>query len=402
MNDKGFLVVIPTRNRADLAINAVNSVINQQDCRVEVIVSDNSTDNEEVAKLSEFCLEIGDNRVRYIRPSEPMAMTDHWDWAMNEALNLSRASHIMYLTDRLILKPFALRDISGIVNLYPEKVISYSWDLINDISLPFISFQLIRTGKLYEVSSQDLLDLAAESFFNYSLPRMLNCCCPRKIIEAVREKYGKCFFSDNPDFNFAYTCLEIEDSVLFYDYPLIISYGLSVSNGTNFSRGLFNKTDTTKDFIKNAKFDSDTNALVANLPVSVTKFIAYEYNLVKQISGSSKFKDLDEDKLLRKLMGIIILYEDNQEKSKGLKKIYLINKIKFPAYVLQVYLSVYTQRLINKLKSKMESTTSFDIIKTHQSLDEAMNDIISNPRPPTSTRAFFEARIGRAPNEVER
>jgi hypothetical protein len=231
---------------------------------------------------------------------------------------------------------------------------------------------------------------------------MLNCCCPRKIIEAVHKKYGYYFFSDNPDFNFAYMCLEIEDSVLFYDCPLIISYGLSVSNGTSFQRGLFNKTETTKDFIKSAKFGSDTNPLISKLPVSVARFIAYEYNLIKQLSGSGKFKDLDEGKLLRKLLESVIFYEDNREKTKALRKIFLINRIKFPAYLLRVYLTVYTQRLINKLKSKTGAATSFDIIKPHQSLDEAISDIIGNPRLPTSSRAFFESRIGRSPREVEK
>src|SRR5687768_15318968 len=182
MAEKRFLVVIPTRNRSELAVNAVNSVLNQQDGSAEVIVSDNSTERGEADKLSKFCSELGDRRVRYIRPPEPLPMTEHWNWAMSEALSLSRASHIIYLTDRLFLKPFALKTLAEIINQYPEKAVSYSWDLINDISLPVVSFQLIRTEKLYEVSSQDLLDLAAESFFNYSLPRMLNCCCPRKII----------------------------------------------------------------------------------------------------------------------------------------------------------------------------------------------------------------------------
>lgn len=402
MSEKRFLVVIPTRNRSELAAAAVKSVLDQKDCRAEIIVSDNSTDAHEAAKLSEFCSTLDVSRVRYIRPSEPLPMTEHWNWAMSEALRLSPASHIIYLTDRLFLKPFALKTLDEIVNLYPEKAITYSWDLINDLGSPVVSFQLVRTEKLYEVSSRDLLNLAAESFFNYSLPRMLNCCCPRTIIEAVREKYGYYFFSDNPDFNFAYMCLEIEDSILFYDCPLIISYGLGVSNGTSFQRGIFNKTETTKDFIKTAKFGGDTDPLLSKLPVSVARFIAYEYNLIKQISGSGKFKDLNKDKLLRKLLESVILYEDRREKGKALRQIFLINKLKFPAYLLRVYPAVYARRLRNKLTSKLKSSAAFDIIKHHRSLDEAIGEIIDNPRLPTSTRAFFESRIGRSPREVKK
>src|SRR5687768_1887755 len=126
MDEKRFLVVIPSRNRSELAVNAIKSVINQQDCRAEVIVSDNSTDTEEAAKLSKFCSELGNRQVRYIRPPESLPMTEHWNWAMREALRLSQASHIIYLTDRLFLKPFALKTLDEIINLYPEKAVSYS------------------------------------------------------------------------------------------------------------------------------------------------------------------------------------------------------------------------------------------------------------------------------------
>jgi hypothetical protein len=400
MQYKSLLVVIPTRNRAEFAINAIKSVLNQDERNVEVVVSDNSTQESEVEKLYAFCQESTDDRLRYIRPFAPLPMTEHWDWAMSEVLNISQASHITYLTDRMIFKPFALRELAEIVNLYPENVISYSWDLINDITLPIISFQLIGTKKLFRISSQDLLNSLSESIFNYSLPRMLNCCCPRAVLEAVKEKYSYYFFSANPDFNFANKCLDIEDSILFYDYPLIFSYGASVSNGTNFLKGLFNKTDTTKDFIKNTKFE-ETTELIEKLPLSVTKHISYEYNLVKQLSNNSKFKNLDEGKLLRKLLGVVLFYEDKKEKSKALKDIFLINKKKFPLYVSQTYLDIYSKKIIHKILLGINFSNAIEIIKHHQSLEEAIEYLVKNPRLPTSSKLYLKIRLGGSPHELE-
>ena len=54
MQYKSLLIVIPTRNRADLAITAINSVINQKNCTVEVLVSDNSTEEPEIKNSKIF------------------------------------------------------------------------------------------------------------------------------------------------------------------------------------------------------------------------------------------------------------------------------------------------------------------------------------------------------------
>src|SRR5687768_14594798 len=74
-------LVIPTRNRARLAIEAVRSVLNEQGCRFEVFVSDNSTDETEVRRLADFCAQEADPRLTYLRPEAALGMPAHWDWA---------------------------------------------------------------------------------------------------------------------------------------------------------------------------------------------------------------------------------------------------------------------------------------------------------------------------------
>jgi glycosyltransferase involved in cell wall biosynthesis len=401
MDDKKIVVVVPTRNRADLAINAINSVLTQEGvAAADIIVSDNSTESADVAKLSEFCRNLNNPLVHYIRPPKPLPMSDHWSWAMDKALSISQANYVTYLTDRIVLRPHSLKDLTHIISLYPEKVIAYSWDMIKDESIPVISFQLIRTGKVYEVTSQDLLDLGAESVFNFSLPRMMNSVCPRKTVEAVKAKFGRLFFTDNPDFNFAYTCLDTIDSILFYDFPLLISYGSGVSNGTTFFRGKFGQTDATKDFMETTKFN-DIGEFVSKLPLSAVKHIAYEYDLAKQLSKSGKFKELDEDKLIRRLLGTVIFYEDKEQKSKSLRQVYSINKSRFLWNYAYTFLNSYRLRGITKLKSKMKSRNALDIMKSHQSLEEAMSEVLDTPRAVTGSRDHFDIRVGRFARELD-
>ena len=102
LNYTNLLIVIPTRNRANFAINAINSVLEQENCNLEVIVSDNSTDEADILKLSSYCHQLDDKRLRYICPPKPLTMAQHWDWAMRQALQISSANHIAFLTDRTL------------------------------------------------------------------------------------------------------------------------------------------------------------------------------------------------------------------------------------------------------------------------------------------------------------
>src|SRR5687767_14195030 len=96
------VIVIPTRNRADLAQNAIKSVLDQSRCNPVVIVSDNSTIALEVEKLRTYCETLNDARVKYVRPHTPLPMPDHWEWALVQALAMTDVSHLMYLTDRMV------------------------------------------------------------------------------------------------------------------------------------------------------------------------------------------------------------------------------------------------------------------------------------------------------------
>src|SRR5438874_8742688 len=90
----GTTIVIPTRNRADLVRRALGSVLSQSDRDVQVLVSDNSLSSSERATLRQHCQGLDDERLRYIVPPEPLPMSQHWDWAMRQALSLYDASHV--------------------------------------------------------------------------------------------------------------------------------------------------------------------------------------------------------------------------------------------------------------------------------------------------------------------
>lgn len=110
----GLCIVVPTRNRADLAANAISSILASRRPDVSVIVSDNSSDERQKQELSAFCVSRREANLAYLTPPEPMSMTRHWDWAVTRAMTQKEASHISILTDRMCFLPGGL---AGVVNV---------------------------------------------------------------------------------------------------------------------------------------------------------------------------------------------------------------------------------------------------------------------------------------------
>src|SRR4051794_37153655 len=108
----GLAIIIPTRNRSDLAMRAIRSTLDSTpNDRVQVLVSDNSTEESEIATLGNFCRDLHDDRVDYIRPPEPLRMADHWEWAIRQALDRYDASHLTILADRRIYRRGGLHEL---------------------------------------------------------------------------------------------------------------------------------------------------------------------------------------------------------------------------------------------------------------------------------------------------
>lgn len=300
MPPEALVIIVPTRNRADLARNAVSSVLGQSGCQPYVLVSDNSTSAPDRADLSSYCLQLGDERVRYLTPPEPLPMAKHWDWAMEQALSIYDSSHFAFLTDRMLFKPAALESLVEIINAYPHKLLSYMHDMVDDFSIPVVVRQYTWTGNLYEVSSARLLEMSAQGvMYDSCLPRMLNCIVPRSILAAIRQRFGNIFAPIAPDWNFCYRALEVVDSILFHDKAPLVHYAQTRSNGQSAHYGITN--DAYHSFIR------DLGSLPVNFAapfpeiITVWNAIISEYCHVKKVTQSPKFTEVDEDKYRRVL-----------------------------------------------------------------------------------------------------
>ena len=292
------VVVIPTRNRGTIAMNAIRSVLDQRAENVDVLVSDNSTSENDREMLANFCAGCADKRLQYIRPPESLAMTAHWEWAMQRALESYSASHFLFLTDRMMFRSGAVSEVLRLAARYPEKIISYNLDRIVDDSMPIKIEQYPGSGGLFEVGTERLSWLFSQSVFHPALPRMLNCIVPRTLLTRIHERFGSVFSSISPDFNFCCRCIELEESLLFYDRAPIFHYAMSRSNGASVTRG--EMTVDNADFTANLPVDNSNRNFATPIPALNTAVNAafHEYFLFKQQTNSDRFFAVDTKKYL--------------------------------------------------------------------------------------------------------
>lgn len=298
MSYTSTVIVIPTRNRAALATNAIRSVLDQPVENVAVLVSDNSTSVSERESLAAFCATQSDSRLRYVQPPAALSMPAHWDWAIHEALQSYPASHFLYLTDRMMFRKGALSEVLKLAALYPFEVITYNQDRIVDNVRPILVEQYPGTGKLLEVDSRRFTWLLSQAVFHPGLPRMNNSLVPRTALARIEERFGNIFSSISPDFNFCCRCLELEESILFYDKSPIFHYALSRSNGASVTRG--ERTPDYRDFIANLPA---TSAIWNATPIpelnTAVNAVFHEYFLFQQETGSNRFFPVDLEKYLQ-------------------------------------------------------------------------------------------------------
>ncbi len=250
----GLVIVVPTRNRADLVELTLRSIRDQHPgVKVTVIVSDNSTSDEEAAQTQRVVRRLqgpaSDGiEFRLIQPHEDLPMGEHWEWARRHALSTTDASHLMYITDRTVLKRGAIATLVALAMTYPTEVISFNNDQVNDDVSPVNLSAQRGSGQVHRVPSKRLLRLASDLIVSRPMPRALNCVMPVSAFHRIEETYGDVFTSVAPDFCFCFRLLDVTSHLLYVDRSLTVMHGLTRSNGRSTTSGV--ASPDTADFIK--------------------------------------------------------------------------------------------------------------------------------------------------------
>lgn len=152
MKKKPFLsILIPTRNRARYVGYAVQSAINIQSDDIEILVSENHSQDNTKAVLASY----SDHRLRVISPDSPLPMHENWEFLLAE----SSGEWVYFLGDDDAMMAHAVEHLRKVVNNYPrvEAIVSprayYFWDGVQDqygdtcLSVNFSAKEVWRDSK---------------------------------------------------------------------------------------------------------------------------------------------------------------------------------------------------------------------------------------------------------------
>ncbi|MCH2211630.1 MAG: glycosyltransferase [Fuerstiella sp.] len=228
-------IVIPTRNRWELAATCLQSAVAQTNHDYEIILSDNSTDLDHSERLGELVQQVAkycDAEVRYLQPPEPLNMADNWEYATRHATG----RYVAVLTDRHVIRPSSVAVWKRIVEeTNPDLLI---WNVRSGYS-SVSGFERTSPfdGQVTQQTPLHVLDRflqfsgwKAESMFFNELPRSLNCLHRRKLADKIRDRHKTLYRPLSPDNTSAFLFLAAASDVTYVNLPFYCSWG-NQSNG---------------------------------------------------------------------------------------------------------------------------------------------------------------------------
>ena len=229
-------VLIPTKNRPHLVGMAIQSVLEQTFGDFEVIVADND-DSE--TDTRDAVAEFTDPRVKYYR-SGGLSMADNWQFALSK----STGRYITILEDKQAFYPNAIEAIRRVTAGKGARVITWRPEVIDDVSFKKPLFRKHLGGCTVSMMSCDELLRMFLDFENGGhsksfviLPRMVNACLSREVVELAKSGPDGRFFDEfYPDVCAALKLLNVVDELFTIDAALSVSDSMSLSTGWNMLR----------------------------------------------------------------------------------------------------------------------------------------------------------------------
>jgi hypothetical protein len=366
--------LIPTRNRADLAMAAVRSLLDQ-DCPIEIFVSDNSTSDD---GLREFCL--GKESVHYLRPPRELSMPEHWEWALWQVIDRSNATHITLHYDRKLSKPRRWGALRSIASRYPEELITFPVDFVTIDPPPRRLWQPPWTGKLYSVTTAKtaaLLAAARMTELGQTLPILSNCLVPRTTLLRMTERFGDICNSNSADAPFLCRYLTVDDRYLHYDRAIGIAYAPQRSAGMGYLRG------EGGDFADYLQTWGDRQWL-ERAPIPGLNLghnmLFHEYEIAREQTGD-RLPPIDFDGYLRGL-GEALRLKTNVAERESLKRIleshgWTGNADPYPPPLLQSRLRQFAGKRLRQLRAGPSRMTGFFFRNDEEAIRFALNHPMS-------------------------
>lgn len=239
-------IAIPTHNRAKYAIHAIRSILAIPDRRIEIVVSDTSTDGKLNARLNELAVGgVLDPRLKYFQPAEPLDMTSNH----NKVLSATAGEYVCLIgdddsitADAVLAAAWASKN--NIEVIAPNVVANYAWP---DFRSRFFGSghasrlymaKHIGGGSIHKSSTAFSVALLNAAQGTDGLPKIYHGIVKRSTLERIREVSGAYFHGSSPDVSGAIGLALCSEQFMVTDYPLTIP---GASGGSNTGRSAMNK-----------------------------------------------------------------------------------------------------------------------------------------------------------------
>lgn len=224
--NKILSILIPTRNRAIYLMNVVEAILTICCQNFELIIQDNSDDNQ----LQDLIEEIKDERLIYQHTTEEISFAENFE----RGLRLCQGEYITIIGDddgassELIDLAYYLYD-NKIESVSFQTSVSYFWPKI--AGLTGDNQGVIQIGdikcsvKKYPVRHElyRLLQNGGQNYLQFGLPKLYHGIVKRTVIDNIIKHYGTCFDSLSPDIFSTVRLSEFIEINYVTDYPFTIA-----------------------------------------------------------------------------------------------------------------------------------------------------------------------------------
>jgi glycosyltransferase involved in cell wall biosynthesis len=295
-------VVIPTRNRAQLLRSALKSALAQDVDGLEVVVSDNGTD--EAAR--EVVEAAPDPRVRYVRTGASLPMPESWEFAFGQA----RGEYVTYLTDDSWLLPMAARrgleaiEAAGVGFAVWNFAVYHAADWLeperrNVLTMPR------SAGRELRIRSHDALERMYALAAAAETPKFLNTLVRRALAEQVQGRQGRLFLPPAPDYSGGVGLLQAAEEYVYLETPLYLDGKYPQSIG---AVQMFNWGDAAREFAEEIGSEGPSEVTLNLRTVSIV--IARSLAEMRRIYPRLPFAVAPEA-LVRACVHDLVVHEDN-------------------------------------------------------------------------------------------
>lgn len=229
-NETKFNVIIPTRERADVLVHCLRTVVAQDYENLEIIVSDNHSNDNTRDVVESF----SDKRIRYINTGRRLSMSSNWEYA----LSFVAEGYVGFLGDDDGLLPGSIKRLSEIIAEYrPDAInspyVDYNWPDNGTDDAGKILVPTRATTKYYS-SARYIRDLLSGYLSYVDGPLIYNGSFSKvETINAARDRNGIFFKAQSPDVYSAIALSCVTPQFLRAKEPVAIAGRSRHSNGSS-------------------------------------------------------------------------------------------------------------------------------------------------------------------------